>query len=314
MNMQAHAASEIGLDAQDAAPAVLRETRPVYWSVRRELWENRSLWIAPLICAVFALFGFMIGTIGLPKKIRTAATLAPALRHAAVVDHYSMAPIPIVLVAILVGVFYSVDALYGERRDRSILFWKSLPVSDRTTILAKAAIPLVVLPVYVFAVIVATQIVMLLFSSVVLVVTGTNPATLWSELALARMTVILIYGLAVLAIWHAPIYGWLLLVSARVRHATFLWAILPLLLVGFLEKITFNTTWFFHMLQHRLMGNVGIAFDVTPQRGVPVPVIDQLSQLTPGRYLMSPGVWVGLGVAAALLAVTVRVRRNREPI
>jgi ABC-2 type transport system permease protein len=286
----------------------------MYWSVRRELWENRSLWVAPLAAAVMVLFGTFVSSFGLPHKMRTLAAMAPLARHYAIAKPYSFVGGFLVAITFLVGFFYCLDALYGERRDRSILFWKSMPVSDRTTVLAKAVIPLLVLPVYVFAVIVATQIVMLLFSSVVLVVSGINPVTLWSELALARMTVILIYGLTVLAIWHAPIYGWLLLVSARVRSATFLWAILPLLLVGFLEKMTFNTTYFFNMLKYRLMGNIGIAFDVRPQRGVPLPIIDQLSQLTPGRYLMSPGVWVGLGVAAALLAVTVRVRRNREPI
>ena len=58
--------------------------------------------------------------------------------------------------------FYCLDALYGERRDRSILFWKSLPVSDLTTVLSKASIPIVVLPLLTFAVTVATQLIMLL--------------------------------------------------------------------------------------------------------------------------------------------------------
>src|SRR5207253_1824951 len=186
-------APEFVLDAQSAAPAVLRETRPVYWSIRRELWENRSLWIAPLTCAAFALFGFMITSIGLPKKIRTAAALAPLPRHVMVVDHYSMAPIPVMLVAILVGVFYSVDALYGERRDRSILFWKSQPVSDLTTVLTKASIPLVIVPLLAWATAVAAQCVMLLLSSAALLARGSSVSPLWTELSFFRMSLLLLY-------------------------------------------------------------------------------------------------------------------------
>ena len=78
--------------------------------------------------------------------MQTLPALDPAKRHALVVRPFSMAPAPIMLATFLVGLFYSLDALYGERRDRSILFWKSLPVSDRTTVLSKASIPLVVLP------------------------------------------------------------------------------------------------------------------------------------------------------------------------
>src|SRR5688572_4859837 len=101
-------------------------TRPLYWSVRRELWENRSVVLAPLIVAAVVLFGTLLSTISLPKKVR---------QNAVIVQPFQMAPAPIMLAMFIVAAFYSLDALYGERRDRSILFWKSLPVSDRTTVL-----------------------------------------------------------------------------------------------------------------------------------------------------------------------------------
>jgi ABC-2 type transport system permease protein len=95
----------------------------------------------------------------------------------------------------VVGVFYSLDALYGERRDRSILFWKSLPVSDLTAVLSKASIPLVVLPALVFVITVATNLVMVLISSAVLVLSGINPMTLWRELPLFQFELVLLYAL-----------------------------------------------------------------------------------------------------------------------
>src|ERR1051326_7886772 len=141
-------------------------TQPFYWSVRRELWENRSIYMAPLIVAVVVLFGFLVSTAGLPERRRAVLLLDPAKTRAAIEAPYDMAAIMLILTAFIVGVFYCLDALYGERRDRSILFWKSLPVSDSTTLLSKATIPLVVLPLVTFAIIVATQLVMMLWTSV----------------------------------------------------------------------------------------------------------------------------------------------------
>ena len=130
--------------------------------------------------------------------------------------------------ALIVGIFYSLDALYGERRDRSILFWKSLPVSDLTTVLSKLTIPLVVLPLLSFAISLATQFIMLLLSSVILLGSGVSIATLWTEVSFFHVSLVLLYHLlTVHGLWYAPIYGWLLLVSAWAPRAPFIWAVLP---------------------------------------------------------------------------------------
>src|SRR6202022_1414304 len=139
----------------------------------------------------------------------------------------------------IVAVFYCLDALHGERRDRSILFWKSLPVSDRTTVLSKASIPLVVLPLYSFAIIVAAQVIMMTLSTVVLLGSGPGLVTLWTHVKLFQGIVALLYALIAIALWHAPVYGWLLLVSGWARRATFLWAGLPLIVIQLFERITF---------------------------------------------------------------------------
>src|SRR2546429_3122043 len=151
-------------------------TRPFSWSVRREVWENRSIYIAPLIVATVVLFGFLVSTIGLPERRQAVLMLDPAKARAAIETPYTMAAIMMIFTAFIVGVFYCLDALYGERRDRSILFWKSLPVSDLTTVLSKALIPLAVLPVISFALVVCVQVIMILETSVVLIFHGMSPA------------------------------------------------------------------------------------------------------------------------------------------
>jgi ABC-2 type transport system permease protein len=216
----------------------------------------------------------------------------------------------LILTAFIIGVFYCLDALYGERRERSILFWKSLPVSDRTTVFSKAFIPMVILPLVTFVTVFVTQFVMMLISTAALAPSGLA-ATTWANFNLFHQSLILLYGLVAIALWHAPIYGWALLVSGVTRRATFLWAVLPPLAIGIFEKITFNTSHFASLMMNRLLGFASEAFDFQPQRHV---AIDSILQLTPGKYLSSPGLWIGLLFAVAFVAATVRLRRYRGPM
>ena len=285
-------------------------TRPFYWSVWRELWENHSIYIAPSIVAAIIVFGSLVGSFHLPGRRQNALLLDPARRQAAIEIPYDIAAVMLIFTAFIIGVFYCLDALHGERRDRSILFWKSLPVSDLTTVLSKVSVPLVVLPLVSFAIIVVTQFIMLVISTAALLPSGLASTT-WANFNLFQESLILLYGLVAIALWHAPIYGWALLVSGSARRATFLWAVLPLLAIGFFEKITFNTSYFASMLKDRLLGFAPEAFDFQPQRHV---AIDSMIQLTPGRYLTSAGLWIGLAFAAAFIAAAVRLRRYRGPL
>jgi ABC-2 type transport system permease protein len=287
------------------------KTRPMYWSVRREVWENRSIYIAPLAVAAAVLFGFLISTVTLPHRMRALPALDPAKQREAVLMPYNVAAGLIILTAFLVAVFYCLDALHSERRDRSILFWKSLPVSDLTTVLSKASIPLVALPLLLFAVIVATQMILMLLSMAVLLGNGLSIAALWDRVPLFRMWLALLYALTAIALWHAPLYGWLLLVSGWARRATFLWAVLPWLAICVFEGIAFRTTHFAHLLRYRLVGWFTQAFVLHVKGSVPA---DPLTQLTPGKFLSTPGLWIGLVLAALFLAAAVRLRRYREPI
>jgi ABC-2 type transport system permease protein len=289
-------------------------TRPMYWSVRRELWENRSITIAPLIVAAVVLLASLISTVGLPRRMRAASAIEdPAKQHAAIVRPYAVAPAPIMFVTFLVGIFYSLDALHGERRDRSILFWKSLPVSDLTTVLSKASIPFLVLPLIGFVLSVWTLAVLLLLSSAVLVATGIGPAALWAELPFVQQPLVMLYGLTVHVLWFAPIYAWLLLVSGWARRMPVLWAALPPFAIALVEKIALNTSYVCSLLQYRVTGAMTEAFAVRVQHGSN-QILDKLEQLDPAKFLSAPGLWIGLAFAAACLAAAVRLRRNREPI
>jgi ABC-2 type transport system permease protein len=311
MSVTSNGVPEVDVHPQGSAPATVDPARTMYWCVRRELWENRSIYIAPLVVAAVILFGFVISTIGLPHRRRAALMLDAAHQRGVIERPFDIAAIMIIVTAFLVALFYCLDALYGERRDRSILFWKSLPVSDRITVLSKASIPFVVLPAVSFAIIVTTQFIMLMWSTMVLLPSGLAGTT-WTNFNIIEHSFILLYGLIAIALWHAPIYGWLLLVSGWARRATLLWAVLPLLAISVLEKIAFNTSYFEALLKYRFIGVFTQAFGFQ-EHGKVAPT-DPLSALTPINFILTPGLWVGLAFAAVFLVVAARLRRNREPI
>ena len=229
--------------------ASLRETRPMYWSIRRELWENRSIYIAPLAVIAFALLAFLFSTIGLPHRMRNLPALEPARQ---------------------VG-----------------------------------------LPLLSFAIIITVQLIMLVVSTAVLLANGMSPEPLWTRLPLFQMTLALVYSLAAIALWHALIYGWLLLVSGWARRGVFLWAVMPLLAVAAFERGAFGTSHAGSFLKHRVIGWFTQSFDFKTPGGDPS---QPLTVMTPGKFLSTPGLWIGLILAALFIARAVRLRRDREPI
>jgi ABC-2 type transport system permease protein len=304
MSTQSNAMSE-SFQSQTITPAVIPATRVLYWLVRCELWENRSVYLAPLAVAGVALFGFSLSAIaGIWEK---PLRLNPAQPQ----EPYDMAAGLLMLTGIVVSVFYCLDALHAERRDRSILFWKSLPVSDFATVLSKASIPLFVLPLLTFAITVAMHWLMLLVSSAVLLVSGLSVATLWTKLSFLRMSGLLLYHvLTAHALWPAPIFCWLLLVSGWARRATFLWAALPLVAIAGVEQITFHTWHFTALVGTRLMGAAPTVASTSPDM---FPT-DPMTHIAPAHFLSSPGLWIGLALAAIFLAAAVRLRRYQGPI
>jgi ABC-2 type transport system permease protein len=307
MNTEFNAAPE-NLDSQRVTPAAVTTTRLLYWSLRRELWENRSIYVVPVGAAIVFLFGFLVNTITLRRHMGGMWTFKPEEQHRILATPYEMAAALIMGTAFLVGVFYSLDALYGERRDRSILFWKSLPVSDITTVLSKVIVPLFILPLFSFVVTIAAQLMMLLLSSVVLMGSGVSGTTLWTHSSFFHVSVMLLYHLVTVhGLWYAPMYGWLLLVSAWAPRAPFLWAALPPFLICGVEKMAFNTTHFLAILQHRITG---------PENPAPAGsnLMDAVSALGPLQFFSEPGLWIGLAITAAFLFGAVQLRRYRGPI
>jgi ABC-2 type transport system permease protein len=309
MNSASNVMNQSPAQARTIEQSAVRWGRQLYWCVRRELWESKSIYLAPIIGAALALAACSISALRLPERMRSAAALGQTDELAIIAGPFDLAGLLIMGVTFLVALFYSLDALHGERRDRSILFWKSLPVSDLTTVLAKASIPMFVLPVLTFGVTIVTQTIVLMVSRAVL--TGSVQAeAAWSHFSFWHMEGMLLYHLvAIHGLLYAPFYAWLMLVSAWARRLPILWATLPPIGVALFEKVAFNTSYFASWIGNQLGGGQSRA--AHPAGGMSM---DSLTNPLPGEFLTRPELWINLLIAAAFLALAVRLRRQRGPI
>jgi ABC-2 type transport system permease protein len=307
------------------APATApRPVRPFYWSVMRELWENRSLYIAPAVAGALVLIALILNAMHVTQGMQVLSKLSPDQQGTAIALLYGLIAVVISLVMNVTVFFYLLDALQGERKDRSVLFWKSMPVSDTTTVLSKVVTALVVSGAIVVAVAIVTQFAVLLLASVILMIGGASPAPIWANSQLFQMTVAVIYAQIAAALWYAPVAAWLLLVSAWAKRVTILWAVFTPVAIVVFERVAIGTRYVQDMISYRLSDPVVDTF-TSRLRGAQFIVKDNdvnvselprrvFDLLDPIAFLTNPWLWVGLVVAAGLIAAAIWMRRYREPI
>jgi ABC-2 type transport system permease protein len=279
--------------------------------IRREFWEHASLWRAPLIAAV------LLALCAVPAHIDIDAHdwAGVEQNRSAIFTATQLLAVPLYLVMLIVLTFYVLDCLYAERKDRSILFWKSLPVSDGLTVLSKFLVAVAVVPLGVFALGLLSH---LAFVAIweLRVAAGNAPALItWDALAWLRTAIVLFLCLLLGALWYAPVVAALLLVSAWARRAPMMWATLALTLPPILERIAFGTHYLGSFLRYRTVG----IWHSLAQGGPPMVHAHQargmdtlLTTLNFGRAFSSVDLWLGVVAAAVLLFVTIRVRRYRD--
>lgn len=310
------------------------------WLIKREMWEHKGMLVwAPAVVAsligvlalVAAFFdkNITINSDGSPSEI-LSVTLEGKVRTQVIetmAQAYMAVSAPVLLVLGFLVFFYCLGALHDERRDRSLLFWKSLPVSDTMTVLSKVLLAAVVAPLITLGIGFALSLVVLLAGCVLLLTHGTN---VFGELFITPdlyLTPLRMLGLLPLyVLWALPTVGWLLMVSSMARSKVFLWAVgTPLataLLLLWADKamhIGFNSGWFVSNVVSRLLLSVvpgawllfdeaHISMEHVPHR-LPVPqTIFGASWSTLGNA----NVWIGVAAGAAMIAVAIWMRRRRE--
>ena len=302
--------------------------------VRRELWEHRAIVFAPAIFGALFVLVNLLAAVGIVKiqieagDVDLAGVVGSldALKAGALVQlGLALVAVWLNIVMVLVTLFYLLDCLYAERKDRSILFWKSLPLSDASVVASKLCTAALAIPLATLMVFVAVGLCMYLITGTAIQFAGSSLVLSAGPLAFAETVAFHLYALAVQSLWYLPLFCWLLLVSAWSRRAVLLWALLPPIAVIVVEQIALGTKHFATLLQERLIGVYPLAFTDDPARqqlvwryedehaDVDLQFSEGLLELVdPGKILGSPGLWGGILVAALFFAAAVWTRRYRD--
>lgn len=232
---------------------------------------------------------------------------------------------PLMVLAFVVF-FYCLGSLYDDRKDRSVLFWKSLPLSDRDTVLSKVASAAVVAPVLAIAASVLTMFGFLIISSGIVLLHGGNPLTLlWGPASPLKVAGYLIASIPVYALWAMPTIGWLMLCSSWAKSKPFLWAIMIPVFAGIfvtwfdlMQLFDLETVWFWKNVVARGLLSVapGSWFDVATfgpiQGDGPSAVSSALTLRAIYSVLLTPQLWIGVAAGAAMIVASIRLRRWRD--
>jgi ABC-2 type transport system permease protein len=299
--------------------------RPFMVLVRRELWEHRALVWAPLAMALTIIVlslvsGLMHG--GVDIRLGEGRPLPelfgdPDKQRGMFAVLIAGLVLPQLLVGFVVVFFYLLDCLFTERRDRSILFWKSLPVSDTKTVLSKLFVALVAVPLWIWALSLVVGLVV--FGVLAAKVVGTPAAGLgaWHGGTWLQVQASMLGKLALAALWYLPVAGWLLVVSVLAKRAPFVWATLPFLVLAIAERTALGTQWVGSLVSRRLFGfgeeiSFAVTRSATDAAGVGEGITRSYSMMNGFPLLTSPELWLGALVGAGMVYAAIRLRRRSD--
>jgi ABC-2 type transport system permease protein len=291
--------------------------------IKRELWEHRSIFVTPAAIAAVITLAVLTGQMSISAyggevdlAISGASNADPAHRRVALMAAFGAITGVFAVGAGIVMVFYSLDALYSERKDKSILFWRSLPITDADTVISKLLTAMLVIPAVALAGTFVTHLLFMILSSAWVMFEGGNAWHLiWSGAPLFDAWSSAILTAVATTIWMSPFIGWFFFVSAYTRRMPLLMAVMPLVVLPLIEiailptQILANAIWsrFTEMplagMNAKELLNDHSAFSLKEEN------ISMLAALDMGRFFSSPDVWAGALVCGLLVTAAIYVRR-----
>lgn len=294
--------------------------------IKREVWEHRAIYVTPAVIAIVVTLGvlaMLVFVSGFADKLNTAIfgaqNLAGENERKAVLTGFFVSTSWSFLVALgILSIFYCLDSLYAERKDKSILFWRSLPVTDAETVISKLLVALFVIPLVAVAGIIVTHLVNLIMTSIWVSSKGGDAGLLiWSSVRFVdNWAAALVVTLSV-SLWMSPFVGWFLFVSAFTKRSPFLTAFLPLAVIPLLEAIFLRS----HVFAEAVLDRGGIPlfnsqdFEALLKEDdwrISGDVTSLLTHIDLAKFFGSPSLWAGMLVCGLFVTAAIYVRRYRD--
>jgi len=304
--------------------------------LRREFWENKGsfrttpmviggLYVIFLLMSIFTTAHIDSELYTFREAIRVIADQSPQFRGMLMYQGMLGSSVFFTVVMGFVIFFYLLGSLYDDRKDRSILFWKSLPASDTLTMASKLISAMVIIPTFFLLILIVTHIILAIIGSLMILSVDGNPWTLFLGLVnpLKAWLMIAVSWYAH-SIWALPVYGWLMLVSAFAPRVPLLFATLPPLvfavlqtwieflrtftlknnIVGVISEWIFNTPAILTVEVHDGSGAIALGVPLTEEFDHAVSLSNILDRLFSIQML------AGLVVAAVFLSAALWLRHR----
>jgi len=301
-------------------------------SIKKEVWEYKRIFVwLPAIIASLIILAPLIGILLIDGSLSAFflnnnpnVTWTGFWQQIAEVQHdkmfnvisfsfSSMLFVPFLLIATLVQLYYFIACLFDERRDLSVLFWRSLPVSDGLTVGVKLLVGAIILPGFFLLAATLTLVLFLILAFIFTVIMAVGyDISLWglwgsSNIFSHMMTSWL--NLLPYTLWMLPLYAWLMLVSMFSSKAPFLWAIIPVILVLLVEAFIVH---YFNLESQVLLGLLTDYFSIS-ENNVNHYLHDQSSiSLVPMKVISSKISIFGITLSAVFIYATYWLRANRS--
>ena len=333
------------MNAIPASPAkapVPHATAKFKWLLRREYWENRGgfFWGPVIAGAIIVGLNLILAVIGSIAARRSMGSSGFVFDHAdthevgqalgAMGDGMLVGGVIVACIVLaFVVFFYALGCLYDDRRDRSILFWKSLPVSDGQMVLSKLAWALVLAPVLAVAIGLLIGLALWLISALTITVNGVPAAhAVFTQSHPLRIIGGVLACLPVYMAWALPTIGWLMFCSAAARSKPFLWAVLvPVLACVVISMTTIlpgvdiahDRVWYtlayrglFSAVPGAWFPTISGVVDSSSAINTPDDLAGAINLARSWQAFASADLWIGAVVGIALIAAAIRLRRWRD--
>ena len=295
--------------------------------IQREFWEHRALYVTPLVIGLIIALMSVTGQVSISASqhadtaILGMSNVSEEVRATTITVLMLVVFTLFALAASVLTVFYALDSLYAERKDKSILFWRSIPVTDFETVLSKLVVALIVIPLVTIAAVMVTHVIVGIIMSVWVSFRGGNAWNLiWESAPLAGNWAAMFTMLFATAMWLSPFVGWFLLVSAYTKRSPLLMAFLPIIVLPMLERMLLGTHMFGEAIFIRSAQNpifkdadtLKYMFGDDDLHSLAEAGISLMSIVDVGRFLSSPSMWLGLIVCGIFTTAAIYVRRYRD--
>lgn len=312
--------------------------------LKREYWENKTgfIWV-PLIVAGIGIFGavlalsvasvsnidaaefgshdvgslFKLYDVGVSDAVKSFGT--QAFLYSALYSFY--------FVLAIVGFFYCLGALYDDRKDKSILFWKSMPVSDSATVLSKVVSIVLVAPFLFWAVTVASNFIVMVLVTIFAWISDVNAwSALWAHSSFFKVAWYQLAATYLAMLWAVPFIGYLLLVSSWTKKVPFLVATVPPVLVVIAEGMILDSHYVAKFLGQKFYGvfqALTAPFeDITKQYAQTnqslaelmedIPLFRDSGIMSHLEQLTAPEFWLGIVLGVIMIGAAIYIRRFRD--